>query len=124
MNGNPWLHLFAAGVTTLYGVVSIGGGLVGYLRAGSTISLLAGGGAGVLLLACAFGILRLPSWSLLAAAVIALLLVGRFTASLFKGEQLSDVLQVTALVMINGGVLVIVNAVLALLIGSRPTPNP
>jgi len=56
--------------------------------------------------------------------VIALLLVGRFTASLFKGEQLSDVLYVTALVMINGGVLVIVNAVLALLTGVRPTPNP
>jgi len=49
MNGNPSLHLSAAGVTALYGLVSIGGGLVGYLRAGSTPSLLAGGGAGVLL---------------------------------------------------------------------------
>jgi uncharacterized membrane protein (UPF0136 family) len=117
----PTFHLAAAAVTALYGLISIGGGILGYVRASSTASLIAGCVAGVFLLLCAAGVWRFPFWSLIAAIVIAVLLAGRFASVLLRkgsGEMTALAYQ-TALVMIIGGIVVIILAVLALLSGSK-----
>jgi uncharacterized membrane protein (UPF0136 family) len=99
-------------------MVSIVGGMLGY-RAGSVISLVAGGIAGLLLLLCAAGIFYMPTVSLGAAIVIAVLLVGRFVPSLVEqrdqlGEFVSTTKGMVALLMVIGGVLVILVSALAL----------
>jgi uncharacterized membrane protein (UPF0136 family) len=124
MNGYPTLHVVAAVVTALYGLVSLGGGLLGYVRAGSVASIIAGGIAGILLLLCAFGIFRMPVASLAGAIIIAVALLGRFVGTLAKhsedfGEFAGSVLGVTALLIVAGGVLVIVVAALALVMYTR-----
>jgi uncharacterized membrane protein (UPF0136 family) len=120
MNGMPTMHLIAAGVTGLYGLISLTGGVMGYAK-GSLVSLLAGGGAGVLLVLCALGISRWPIPSLVVALVVALLLVGRFTHSLLtKGSEMTSVLHTISLVMIIAGVAVLICAALALMAQPRP----
>jgi uncharacterized membrane protein (UPF0136 family) len=114
-------------VTALYGLIALGGGLLGYQRAGSTASLVAGGITGVLLLLCAVGVVRsnIPVWSLVGAIVLALLLVGRFAMSLAtKGSEMTSVLYATAIVMVAGGVVVVICAALALMTQSRPPSVP
>ena len=111
----PPMHIVAAVVTALYGLVSLTGGVMGYLK-GSVISLVAGGTAGVLLLLCAVGISKFPVPSLIVAIVLALLLVARFAVSLFnKGGELTSVLFAISIVMVVGGVIVAACAALALL---------
>ena len=109
----PTMHLVAAIATGLYGLISLVGGTIGWVKASSLASLLAGGIAGILLLACAFGIPRLPSWSLGGSVLISVLLVGRFGSVLLKNkDQLSDFLAsgagITAATMIAGGSIVII----------------
>ena len=61
----------------IFGLLTIAGGAMGY-RAGSTISLIAGGISGVLLLVAAF---LLPSHvvvGLVLGGIVSLLLVGKF----------------------------------------------
>jgi uncharacterized membrane protein (UPF0136 family) len=124
MNGMPTMHLVAAAATGLYGLVSITGGILGYMK-GSTVSLVAGGIAGVLLILAAVGISRWPTASLIVALILALLLVGRFgMALLTRGEQLTTVLYNTSIVMVVGGVIVIVCSALAFTAGPRPPTTP
>jgi uncharacterized membrane protein (UPF0136 family) len=120
MNGYSTIQIAAAAVTALYGLVSIVGGILGYVRVGSTISLIAGGAAGLVLLICAGGVFKFPVWSLAASIVVALVLAGRFTSSLMKhSNDLSEVLRTVAIIMVTGGVLVIIVAGLALAAHSR-----
>jgi uncharacterized membrane protein (UPF0136 family) len=128
MNTVPTVHIIAAGLAGLYGVVALVGGCIGYATKGSTASLMAGVISGVLLLACAAAIAFRPYPALIAAAVIALLLAGRFAAVLAQNSgKLSDWLSegagVTAYIMVVGGVLVLVAAGLAMLAGGTNTPS-
>lgn len=103
----------AAGLSGLYGLVSLTGGIIGFVKANSLPSLLAGGGAGLLLLCCAFLTLRKPLAGLIGSAVIALALLGRFVPGVLKDEP-----SPVALVMTSGGVLVLLSSGLAL--ATRP----
>ena len=71
----------------VYGALTIVGGLVGYLKAGSTISLISGGIAGALLIVAAF---LLPSQFLagiVLALVVSLALAGRFVPNFFASGK-------------------------------------
>lgn len=66
----------SAWVVLIYGVLVLGGGLIGYAKAHSTASLLMGGISALILLVCAFGIFKNSRASLqIATAAIALLTV-------------------------------------------------
>ena len=78
----------AAGMTAAYGVFSLAGGIIGYVKAKSRASLIAGSISGVLLMMSACGI---QSGSLMASAggaVIALLLGARFLGTWLKTRRL------------------------------------
>jgi uncharacterized membrane protein (UPF0136 family) len=71
----------------VYGALTIVGGLVGYLKAGSVISLVSGGIAGALLIVAAF---LMPSQFLagiILALVISVLLAGRFVPNFFASGK-------------------------------------
>ena len=64
---------------TLFALFCIAGGLTGYLKADSSISLLVGAGTGIALLVCARRISRGGRRAALVALVISLVLGVRFT---------------------------------------------
>jgi uncharacterized membrane protein (UPF0136 family) len=126
MGGAATVQVIAAGITALYGLISILGGYIGFSK-GSSASLIAGGIAGILLLVCAGGVYGKPAWALSGAIVVALALVGRFVGTLFKepiGQVLNEGKGITAYVMIVGGVSVIVAAALALMAAEPRSPGP
>jgi uncharacterized membrane protein (UPF0136 family) len=102
----------AAAMMVLYGLVALAGGVMGWVKAGSQASLIAGGGSGLILLACAYGVTRWPTGSLVVGMLVALALVGRFGKVLYEhASTLGDFLGTNAglvgLVMIIGGLVVI-----------------
>jgi len=117
MNSAPVSHMIAAGLIALFGLVSIGGGTLGYVNKNSLPSLIAGGASGALLLLCAVGVFYKPVWSLIGAAVIALALVGRFASkALHPSDSPEDeVINTVARVMTAGGIVVLLSAIVALL---------
>lgn len=72
-------------INTLYALIVIAGGIVGYLKAGSSASLAMGAAFGLLLIATSFLMYRKVAWALnlsLAATLFLLLFFSyRFTAS-------------------------------------------
>ena len=123
MNGVPTTHWIAVAIIALYGVVSVVGGILGYVWAESVPSLVAGGIAGLLLLLCAAGVFYAPAAPLGGAIVIAVLLLGRFVPSLVKHRnELGTLKGMVALIMVSDGVLVIIFSALALAMQSSP-PN-
>ena len=62
----------------LFGVLTIAGGIVGYVKAGSVPSIIAGSITGVLLLVAAFLLPEHRGLGLATALVISLLLAGQF----------------------------------------------
>ncbi len=62
----------------LFGLLTIAGGVVGYVKAGSTASLIAGSITGVLLLVAAFLLPEHRAVGLATALVISLLLAAQF----------------------------------------------
>ena len=80
-----------------FGAVSVIGGLIGFIKARSLASLIAGGGAGILLIAAGF-LLRGTGSSFTAgeilALVISLLLLGRFTPALMRGKRMPAIYMV------------------------------
>lgn len=62
----------------VYGVLTIVGGLIGYFKAGSAISAISGGIAGILLLVAAWLLPGNQLAGLLIALIVSLFLVGRF----------------------------------------------
>jgi uncharacterized membrane protein (UPF0136 family) len=92
-----------------YGVLSLVGGVMGYVKAKSRASLIAGGISGLVLIGCAALSLTHPVLGLAVASVVSLALVARFARSAM-GKRASAV----AVVMIAGGIAVLVTAGLAL----------
>jgi uncharacterized membrane protein (UPF0136 family) len=99
----------AIGVVAGYGVLSLMGGVMGYVKAKSRASLIAGGASGVVLIGSAALAATHPVLGFALASVVSLALVGRFARSAM-GKRASTV----AYVMIGGGVAVLVTAGLAL----------
>jgi uncharacterized membrane protein (UPF0136 family) len=62
----------------IFGLLTIVGGVIGYVKAGSTASLIAGGISGVVLLAAAFLLPGNPALGLIIAGVVSLVLAARF----------------------------------------------
>jgi uncharacterized membrane protein (UPF0136 family) len=69
-----------------YGILSLIGGIMGYAKAKSLISLISGGGAGVLLILFGF-LMPSQSWAQWGAIAIVILLVVTFIVRLFKTRK-------------------------------------
>jgi uncharacterized membrane protein (UPF0136 family) len=68
----------------VFGLLTIAGGIMGYVKAGSTASLIAGSISGLLLLLAAF---VLPSHALIGltlGGIVSLLLIGYFLPAFFR----------------------------------------
>jgi uncharacterized membrane protein (UPF0136 family) len=117
----------AAVVMALYGLASIVGGTVGYLRAGSVASLAAGVPAGIVLLASALGVFYRPVWPLAVAIIVALLVGGFFASNLARHiSDLGGFVRSSAgprtIAMCAGALLVIITSAIAL--SSKPPAGP
>ena len=67
-----------------FGVLTIAGGIVGYVKAGSTASIIAGSISGLLLLTAAFILPQHRVVGLLTAVIISLLLAAQFIPKYFR----------------------------------------
>ncbi len=75
----------------VFGLLTIAGGVLGYVKAGSTASIIAGSISGILLIVAA---LLLPTHAVVGLAlgiVVSLLLAGKFLPGFFKsGKMMPD----------------------------------
>jgi len=71
----------------VFGLFTIVGGLMGYVKAGSTASLVAGSISGGLLLVAAFLLPNYQVAGLALAAVVSIALAGRFVPAFIKTGQ-------------------------------------
>ncbi len=127
MDSVPTAYKVAAGIMALYGLASMVGGVIGYLKAGSVPSLAAGVPAGIILLVCVGFVFRQPTPALVGGIVVAVLVGGFFGSKLLPNlSRLGAFLQESAgprtLAMFAGGVVVIVACAVAL--ASRPSAGP
>jgi uncharacterized membrane protein (UPF0136 family) len=88
----------------VFGLLTIVGGVMGYLKAGSTASLIAGSISGILLLVAAFLLPNSLALGLALAAVVSIALAGRFIPAFMKTGQvmpagLMAVLSVIGIIM-------------------------
>lgn len=75
-------------IVAAYGIWSLVGGAIGYVKAKSVPSLVAGSVSGALLLVCAYGIAQGSRLSALGSLVIALALGARFVGTWLKKRRL------------------------------------
>ncbi|MEO5722091.1 MAG: TMEM14 family protein [Chthoniobacterales bacterium] len=68
----------------IFGLLTIVGGIIGFVRAGSMASIIAGSISGILLLLAAFLLPGNITAGLALAAVVSLLLAGRFLPAFLK----------------------------------------
>jgi uncharacterized membrane protein (UPF0136 family) len=108
-----------AALIAVYGLVALIGGTIGFVKAGSVASLIAGGGSGLVLLVAAALVAKNPDGApgrlassarvgLIIALVVSLLLIGRFASTLRNGAS------PVAIVMITGGLVALVASATAL----------
>jgi uncharacterized membrane protein (UPF0136 family) len=88
----------------VFGLLTIVGGVMGYAKAGSTASIIAGSIAGILLLIAAFLLPDHLAVGLALAAVISIALAGRFVPAFIKTGHvmpagLMSVLSVIGIIM-------------------------
>jgi uncharacterized membrane protein (UPF0136 family) len=103
------VETIAIGVVAAYGAIALVGGVMGYVKAKSRASLIAGGASGALLIGSAALATVYPVAGFGGAAVVSLALIARFALS-SRGKRVSPV----AWVMIGGGVAAAVTSGLAL----------
>jgi uncharacterized membrane protein (UPF0136 family) len=103
------IQTIAVGIVAGYGVLSLVGGVMGYVKAKSRASLIAGGVSGLVLLGSAALATTQPVAGFVLASVVSVALVARFAKSAVA-KRVNPV----AVVMIGGGVAVLVSAGLAL----------
>ncbi len=68
----------------VFGLLTIAGGIMGYVKAGSTISLIAGAICGILLLAAAFLLPANVVAGLVIGGLVSLLLAAQFLPAFFR----------------------------------------
>ncbi len=68
----------------IFGLLTIAGGVLGYVKAGSTPSLIAGSVSGILLLVAAFLLPGSPIAGLVLGGIMSLLLVGYFVPAFLR----------------------------------------
>jgi len=103
------LQTIAICVAASYGVLSLGGGIMGYVKAKSRASLIAGGISGLSLIGGACLAASQPALGFAIVCVVSAALVARFAKSAM-GTRASSV----AYVMVGGGLAALVTAGLAL----------
>ena len=103
------LQTIAISVAAGYGVLSLVGGMMGYVKANSRASLIAGGVSGLLLIGGAVLALSQPVLGLAIVSIVSAALVARFAKSAM-GKRANSI----AYVMIGGGIAVLVSAGMAL----------
>lgn len=72
----------------VFGVLTIAGGIMGYLKAGSSASLIAGSISGILLLVAAFLLPTHVAAGLTIALIVSLLLAGRFLPAFIRAGKM------------------------------------
>ena len=72
----------------VFGVLTIAGGVVGYVKAGSVASIIAGSITGVLLLVAAFLLPEHRAIGLATAFIVSLLLAGQFVPKFIRTGRL------------------------------------
>ena len=75
-------------VVAFYGLFSLAGGIIGYVKVQSKASLIAGSISGLILIVSAFGIAKGIRTASLMSLAVALLLGGRFLGTWFKTRRL------------------------------------
>jgi|SRR4051812_41957589 uncharacterized membrane protein (UPF0136 family) len=68
----------------IFGLLTIVGGVIGYVKAGSTASIIAGGISGIALLAAAFLLPGNVALGLIIAGVVSIALAGKFVPDLMR----------------------------------------
>jgi uncharacterized membrane protein (UPF0136 family) len=68
----------------IFGLLTIVGGVIGYVKAGSTASIIAGGISGIALIAAAFLLPGNPPLGLIIAGVVSIALAARFIPAFMK----------------------------------------
>lgn len=76
------------GLILVYALLVFSGGIFGYLKARSKVSLFSGVGSGLALAGAWYVSLQSPQWGLALAAVLALLLTGVFWQRFRKTQKL------------------------------------
>ena len=85
----------ASAVTALYGAFSLVGGVIGYLKAKSRASLVAGSVSGIVLLVCAAGLRDGNRNAAIGSLLVALALGGRFAGTWRRNHRvMPDLLMV------------------------------
>lgn len=74
-------------VTALYGLSAAGGGITGFVKAGSKASLLAGGISGILLIGAALWMRRKTAGGLILAQVVSVALLVRFAPGAVQTQK-------------------------------------
>ena len=97
---------FPVTVTVIFGAFVIFGGVMGYVKAGSKASLIAGSVTGVLLLLSALLLARGITGGAVLGIIVSLLLIGQFGPSLLKKFKVMPNLLVVVLGLITVGTLI------------------
>jgi uncharacterized membrane protein (UPF0136 family) len=71
----------------VFGLLTIVGGVIGFVKAGSTASIIAGSVSGILLFVAAFLLPQNLAVGLILAGVVSILLAGRFVPAFLKTGQ-------------------------------------
>jgi uncharacterized membrane protein (UPF0136 family) len=85
----------------IFGILTIAGGIVGYAKAGSVISVVSGSIAGILLLVAAWLMPDHQAAGLIVALVVSVLLAGRFVPIFFQKHQVMPALLMSVLSVIG-----------------------
>lgn len=75
-------------VTALFGLFNIAGGVIGYKKAGSKVSLIVGGISGFILLFCSYGISIDSEIAVIISLLVAVLFGVRFLGTWLKTRRL------------------------------------
>ena len=71
----------------VFGILTIAGGIVGYVKAGSVVSIIAGSISGILLLVAAWLMPDRRAAGLIVALVVSVLLAGQFVPKFFSPHK-------------------------------------